>query len=75
MASKPVCKYGASCYRKNPDHFKQYSHPGRHEGEEKPDDEPEVKQERRRGRGGATRHADTSKHVSWYCHTAILNSL
>lgn len=23
----PLCKYGASCYRKNPDHLKQYSHP------------------------------------------------
>jgi hypothetical protein len=58
MASKPVCKYGASCYRKNPDHFKQYSHPGRSEREEKSTDEPE----RRRGRGG--RHNDSSKDVS-----------
>ena len=24
----PPCKYGASCYRKNPDHFKEFSHPG-----------------------------------------------
>ena len=24
---KPVCKYGSSCYRKNPNHFKQYFHP------------------------------------------------
>lgn len=32
--NKPVCKYGASCYRKNADHFKQYSHPGRREEEE-----------------------------------------
>ena len=24
---KPVCKYGSSCYRKNPNHFKQYLHP------------------------------------------------
>ena len=24
---KPPCKYGASCYRKNPEHFEQYSHP------------------------------------------------
>ena len=69
MASKPICKYGASCYRKNPDHFKQYSHPGRSEGEEKSDDEPEVRQERRRGRGVPTRHTGTSKDVS--C-TAIL---
>ena len=33
MAAKPVCKYGASCYRKNPDHRKQFSHPGREEAE------------------------------------------
>lgn len=29
MAARPACKYGASCYRKNPDHLKQFSHPGR----------------------------------------------
>jgi len=23
----PPCKYGAGCYRKNPDHFEQFSHP------------------------------------------------
>ena len=69
MASKPICKYGASCYRKNPDHFKQYSHPGSSEGEEKSDDEPMVRQERRRGRGVPTRHTGAGKDVS--C-TAIL---
>ena len=25
--SKPLCKYGASCYRKNADHLKRFSHP------------------------------------------------
>ena len=25
--SKPPCKYGAKCYRKNPEHFKEHSHP------------------------------------------------
>lgn len=25
--SKPVCEYGSNCYRKNPNHFKEYSHP------------------------------------------------
>lgn len=25
--SKPECKYGSACYRKNPQHFKDYSHP------------------------------------------------
>ena len=24
---KPPCPYGANCYRKNPEHFKEYSHP------------------------------------------------
>jgi len=27
-ATRPACEYGASCYRKNPVHFKQKSHPG-----------------------------------------------
>ena len=34
MATRPVCKYGASCYRKNPDHFKQFSHPGREKAQQ-----------------------------------------
>lgn len=38
MAAKPVCKYGASCYRKNPDHLKQFSHPGREEAEQGTED-------------------------------------
>ena len=38
MAAKPVCKYGASCYRKNADHFKQFSHPGREEAEQGTED-------------------------------------
>ena len=25
--SMPVCRYGVQCYRKNPEHFKQFSHP------------------------------------------------
>jgi len=25
--SLPACKYGSACYRKNPDHFREYSHP------------------------------------------------
>ena len=26
--AKPVCEYGAKCYRKNPQHFIEYDHPG-----------------------------------------------
>jgi len=25
--NKPLCQYGAKCYRKNPQHFREYSHP------------------------------------------------
>lgn len=25
---KPACKYGKKCYRKNPTHFEEFSHPG-----------------------------------------------
>jgi len=25
---KPECRYGATCYRKNPQHFKEFRHPG-----------------------------------------------
>ena len=25
---RPMCKYGADCYRKNPAHFAEYRHPG-----------------------------------------------
>ena len=27
--SKPPCKYGENCYRKNVLHLKEFSHPGR----------------------------------------------
>lgn len=27
MADLPLCKYGSSCYRKNPQHLRQFSHP------------------------------------------------
>ena len=27
-APRPPCPYGAVCYRKNPAHFKEFSHPG-----------------------------------------------
>ena len=23
----PICRYGPSCYRTNPEHFKEFSHP------------------------------------------------
>ncbi len=26
---RPPCRYGTKCYRKNPEHLEQYSHPGR----------------------------------------------
>ncbi|KAJ3103584.1 hypothetical protein HDU97_010004 [Phlyctochytrium planicorne] len=32
---KKVCKYGAACYRRNPDHLKEFSHPGRGDDEVK----------------------------------------
>lgn len=42
MASeqKPLCKFGEKCYRKNPQHLKQFRHPGRKNNEE---DEPKLK--------------------------------
>ena len=27
--SKPMCKYGRDCYRKNPVHFQEFRHPGK----------------------------------------------
>jgi len=26
---KPMCPYGANCYRRNPDHLQQFRHPGK----------------------------------------------
>lgn len=28
VIDKPPCKYGSECYRKNPEHFEKFSHPG-----------------------------------------------
>ena len=30
--SRPPCRYGAACYRKNPEHFREFSHPPGHPG-------------------------------------------
>ena len=27
MSGKPICKYGTSCYRQNPQHLKDFAHP------------------------------------------------
>lgn len=27
MSAKPICRYGEECYRKNPIHLEEYSHP------------------------------------------------
>ena len=29
---RPMCKYGEKCYRKNPQHFIEYQHPGKING-------------------------------------------
>lgn len=31
--AKPKCKYGSKCYRKNKDHWEEYSHPGDEDGD------------------------------------------
>ena len=28
LDSRPLCKYGVNCYRRNPSHFQQFRHPG-----------------------------------------------
>ena len=33
LSGKPPCRYGSNCYRKNPTHFEQFSHPGRDVGD------------------------------------------
>ena len=31
--TKPRCKFGEKCYRKNPQHLQQYSHPNKNDDE------------------------------------------
>lgn len=38
-SSLPLCRYGAKCYRKNPEHLQQFSHPPKLRALQKPDDE------------------------------------
>ena len=65
-ASKPVCKYGASCYRKNPDHFKQYSHPGRREEEEEVGDRSRGEEGERKSRPSKASKASGLFIVSFF---------
>ncbi|BFZ24173.1 hypothetical protein BsWGS_27212 [Bradybaena similaris] len=36
--TKPVCQYGSKCYRKNPQHIQNYTHPGRDDEDKKTED-------------------------------------
>lgn len=42
---RPVCSYGASCYRKNPAHRAEQSHPGDSDYEDKDKDKDDEKPE------------------------------
>lgn len=39
-SDRPLCKYGAKCYRKHPDHLKAYQHPSETNDEEEEDNHP-----------------------------------
>lgn len=39
---RPLCKFGAGCYRKNPDHKRQFSHPGDPDHPDTPAEEREA---------------------------------
>lgn len=38
-SKRPLCKYGAKCYRKHPDHLRAYSHPSTDKKEEEDDED------------------------------------
>jgi hypothetical protein len=38
-STRPLCKYGAKCYRKHPDHLRAYHHPTTDKKEEEEDDD------------------------------------
>lgn len=42
MSTLPSCKFWEKCYRKNPDHLKQYQHPSRQSTTDDKDDDGEV---------------------------------
>lgn len=38
-AKRPLCKYGAKCYRKHPDHLRDFEHPSTEKREEEEEEE------------------------------------
>ncbi|CAF1131943.1 unnamed protein product [Adineta ricciae] len=40
-SKRPICKYGANCYRKHPDHLRDYQHPKTDQKEEEQGDDDE----------------------------------
>lgn len=38
-STRPLCRYGAKCYRKHPDHLKAYQHPSATDEEEEEEEE------------------------------------
>lgn len=51
---RPPCWYGANCYRKNPQHFKEFKHPG---VDDKPKKEKKVKKAATTKKAAATKKA------------------
>lgn len=65
-SSKPICRYGAKCYRKNADHFKQYVHPKKDssDNEEEAEEVPKGKVEKRKN--GVEEKAEKSPDIDQF---------
>ncbi|XP_052269380.1 tyrosyl-DNA phosphodiesterase 1-like isoform X7 [Dreissena polymorpha] len=60
--SKKQCQYGSKCYRKNPSHFEEYSHPG--EADKAINSTPPTKKLKRVSDSPVARKSPISAHLS-----------
>ncbi|KAG8235269.1 hypothetical protein J437_LFUL014269 [Ladona fulva] len=67
--TRPSCKYGKDCYRRNPDHKKAFSHPGDPDYEEN-SSSPASVDNRPECRFGTSCYRKNPQHIRDFKHTA-----
>ena len=70
VTGKRPCRHGASCYRKNPSHFKEYSHPGDLDYQSK-DEDTDEDDSRPECEHGTACYRKNPEHIKNYKHTRV----
>ncbi|CAF1067359.1 unnamed protein product [Adineta ricciae] len=72
-SKRPICKYGASCYRKHPDHLRDYQHPktNQQEKEQEEDDDEDFSTTSVSEPSTSTKEASPAKQITASSNSTI----